>query len=440
MYYETLAVDHTNCPPECNLCVEACRSRSETSRESAIQKMDLPEQGWHGVLFCNQCSQPACGDICPTGAISRSPSGVVEIKGEGCIGCGLCTLVCPYGGIYLHGNQNKAGKCDLCGGGSPKCVEACPYGVLALERARPLVSQLGEDLLSPGLPFCAGCLMELLSRFTLQVLGKDIILFGAPSCAVLGELCQVAYYGCLMTNVPSSMTGVKRYFERIHQDVTCVAIVGDGTTADVGFQVLSAAAERGEKILYICYDNEGYMNTGIQRSSTTPLGGWTTTTQVGQKGRGKKNVPKNVPLLMAFHEIPYVATATLAYLEDYAEKLKKARLALKNGMAYIHVLCPCPTGWRSSSATTIELCRAAVKTNYFPLWEAEQGNVRLTHEEPHPKPIQEFTGLMGRFAHLAEAEIHHLQEYVNQRYEKIKNLTRLHEAQDNKSKNKKGGF
>ncbi|MBM4330659.1 MAG: 4Fe-4S dicluster domain-containing protein [Deltaproteobacteria bacterium] len=435
MYYDILAVDHTNCPPACNLCVEACRSRSETSGEGTIQKIDLPEQNFHSVLLCNQCSQPECGDICPTGAIRRSSAGVVNINGECCIGCGLCTLVCPYGGVYLNFPQKKAGKCDLCGG-SPKCAEACPYGILAVKKARPLVSQLGEDLLSPGLPFCSGCLMELLSRFTLQALGKDIILFGAPSCAVLGELCQVAYYGCLMTNVPSSMTGVKRYFKRIHRDATCVAIVGDGTTADVGFQVLSAAAERGEKILYICYDNEGYMNTGIQRSSTTPPGSWTTTTPVGEKGRGKKNVPKNLPLLMAFHEIPYVATATLAYLEDYSEKLKKARSALKDGMAYIHVLCPCPTGWRCSAETTLEVCRTAVETNYFPLWEAEHGNLGFTHEEPHPKPIKEFTRLMGRFSHLSEEELYHLQKYVNQRYEKIKNLTRLKEAQDYRSKKK----
>ena len=267
--------------------------------------------------------------------------------------------------------------------------------------------------------------MELLSRFTLQVLGKDIILFGAPGCGVLGERCQVAYYGCLMTNVPSSMTGVKRYFDRIHQEVTCVALVGDGTTADVGFQVLSAAAERGEKILYICYDNEGYMNTGIQRSSTTPLSSWTTTTPIGPKGRGKKNVSKNVPLLMAFHEIPYVATATLAFLEDYAEKLKKAQTASKDGMAYIHVLTPCPTGWRSAPNSVLELCRAAVESNYFPLWEADYGAIRITHQVPYPKPVKDFTKLMGRFSHLSAAELHHLQEYTDRRYEQIKKLSEL---------------
>jgi pyruvate/2-oxoacid:ferredoxin oxidoreductase beta subunit len=104
--------------------------------------------------------------------------------------------------------------------------------------------------------------------------------------------------------------GVKRFFDCQKRDVTCVAIVGDGTTADIGFQVLSTAAERREKILYICYDNETYMNSGIQRTSTTLLKSWTTAAQGGQKGRGKRNAPKNVPLLMAFHEIPYAAAQT----------------------------------------------------------------------------------------------------------------------------------
>jgi pyruvate/2-oxoacid:ferredoxin oxidoreductase beta subunit len=167
------------------------------------------------------------------------------------------------------------------------------------------------------------------------------------------------------------------------------------------------------------------MNTGIQRSSTTPLSSWTTTTQIGPKGRGKKNAPKNVPLLMAFHEIPYVATATLAFLEDYAVKLKKAQTALKDGMAYIHVLTPCPTGWRSSPDQTLELCRTAVESNYFPLWEAEYGAIRFTREMQFPRPIEEFTRLMGRFSHLSAAELRHLQEYTDRRYEKIKRLSEV---------------
>lgn len=424
MFYDTLIVSQRSCPESCTLCVDACAKRAGDGYGPVIQKIDVAEKGYHTVLLCNQCSRPECVGICPTGALSRSTSGVVVVDSERCIGCGLCRVTCPYGGIYLDTVQKKAYKCDMCAG-SPVCVEACPHGILSYKQTRRLVGQLGEDVLSPGLPFCAGCLMELLSRFTLEALGKNIVLFGSPGCSVLGGRCTVAYYGCLMTNIASSMTGVKRYLDRINQEATCVGIVGDGATADIGFQVLSGAAERGEKILYICYDNEAYMNTGIQRSSTTPLGSRTTTTQVGKLGRGKRNVPKNVPLLMAFHEIAYVATATLSHLEDYAAKLKKAQAATREGMAYIHVLCPCPTGWRSATENPLEVCRAAVETNYFPLWEAEYGEIRLTHKEKHAKSINNFTKLMGRFSHLTGEEIDRLQEYVDHRYKKLTSLAHV---------------
>ena len=107
MYYDTLNIEHKNCPPTCNLCVEVCRGRSEEHGDAVIQKIDLPEENFHGVLLCNQCSQPECGQICPSGAISRSPAGVATIDREVCIGCGLCTLVCPYGGIYLNFAQKR---------------------------------------------------------------------------------------------------------------------------------------------------------------------------------------------------------------------------------------------------------------------------------------------------------------------------------------------
>jgi pyruvate/2-oxoacid:ferredoxin oxidoreductase beta subunit len=281
---------------------------------------------------------------------------------------------------------------------------------------------MGEDLLSPGLPYCAGCGMELLDRQTLKLLGNDIVLFGAPSCNVLSSKAKVPYYGTLMTQVPSCATGVSRYFKHIGKETICVGLIGDGATADLGFGALSAAAERGERILYICYDNEAYMNTGIQRSSTTPFGSWTNTTQVGSRGRGRQGIPKNVPLLMTYHNIEYVATATLAYPEDYMRKLLKAKEAVKTGMAYIHVLAPCPTGWKFEPEKVIEVTKVAVETNYFPLWETENGVIKLTHEVANPTPIQEFTKLMKRFAHLSAEEIAHLQEHVNRSYSQLKRI------------------
>jgi len=424
MFYDTLVVKQKECPPSCTLCMDACNKRDGNIFGSAIYKNNLPEANYHSVLLCNQCSQPECLNICPMDAIRRNDFGVVTVDNKKCIGCGLCTLACQYGGIHLDTKKKKSYKCDMCDG-EPACSVACPNGVLVNQKANDIVAKLGEDVSSPGLPFCAGCLMELLARFTLRVLGKNIVLFGAPSCCVIGGRAQVPFYGTLMTNLASSMTGVKRYYQRIGKDVTCVALAGDGSTADIGFQVLSAAAERGENIVYICYDNEGYMNTGIQRSSTTPLGSWTTTTQVGPKKRGKKEAPKNIPLLMAAHEIPYTATATMSDLDDYARKLQKAVEASKEGLAYLHVLCPCPTGWKSSTEEAIELCRAAVETNYFPLWEAEYGEIRLTHEESQPKTINEFIKYMGRFSHFNEEEVEHIQAYVDNRYKKLKKLSTL---------------
>ncbi len=421
MLNNTLAVSKRNCPLSCSLCVEACGQRSGADIGPVIEKIDLPEVGFYSVLTCNQCSLADCLSVCPTGALSRSAAGTVVLDADRCVGCNICNLVCPYGGINPSNYGVKLQKCDHCGD-DPKCSQACPNDILTFKKAGAVLEQMEEDLLSPGLPYCAGCAMELLDRQTLRIVGKDIVLFGAPSCNVLSSKAKVPYYGTLMTNVASSATGVSRYFRKINKDTICLAIIGDGATADLGFGQLSAAAERGERILYICYDNEAYMNTGIQRSSTTPFGSWTNTTQVGSRGRGRQGAPKNVPLLMVFHNIEYVATATLAYPEDYARKLIKAKEAVKRGMAYIHVLTPCPTGWKYEPENTIEVSRAAVETHYFPLWETENGVIKFTHEVKNPAPIEKFTGLMKRFAHLSAEEIAQLQEYVDKSYAQVKRV------------------
>ena len=296
-----------------------------------------------------------------------------------------------------------------------------------------------EELMSPGHLACQGCGATMAMRYVLKALGRKTVVC-IPACcwAVIDgpfphSSLSVPIFHCAFEAAASTAAGVKAGLEMVGDtETTVLAWAGDGGTFDIGLQALSGAAERNDDIMYVCYDNEAYMNTGIQRSSTTPLASWTTTTPVGAKGRGKQNAPKNVPLLMAFHEITYVATATLAYLEDYAQKIKKAQAATHNGMAYLHVLCPCPTGWRSPAESAIELCRAAVETNYFPLWEAEYGNIRFTHEEPYPKPIGEFTKLMGRFSHLSGEELQQVQEYINRRYAKLKNLARLNDSSKEK--------
>jgi len=416
-FYDTLKIEFAACPPDCRECEQACPE---------IRTVHLPEVNFHAALTCLQCGQPRCLEVCPTGAISRNEEdGVVYIDEEKCLGCALCTLACPYGGIRCPPGE-KAAKCDYCKG-KPKCLDACRFGVLSYWRPGAILDYFKEeDRVAPGTSLCPGCPAELALRLTLRILGRDIVLFGAPGCAALitsgfgtQATVRVPTVLCLLDNVPAMMTGVSRFYRKQGREIRTVAFVGDGATADVGFQSLSGSAERGENLLYICYDNEGYMNTGIQRSGTTPYGAWTTTTPVGKKQRAK-----NVPLLLAFHGAAYVATATVAFLEDYARKLSRAMEAT-GGLAYIHLFSPCPTGWRAPGHRALEISRMAVETNFFPLWEAERGKFRLTYEPARPRPVAEFTRLMGKYAHLSAPELESLQQMVDEQFRAIKALASL---------------
>ncbi len=433
-FYNTLKIEYGQCPPDCFACAEACEKakRGNTIETSRISTVKADGAGFSGALTCLQCGEPNCAAVCPTGAISKSETdGIVRINQEKCVGCALCTLACQYGGALYDREKKKSFKCDRCDG-NPKCVEACEHGVLTYERTNTLRNYLrADDPFVRGTGLCFGCPAELALRLTVRILGTDTFVFAAPGCACMPMIglgteatTTIPATMCLMTNIPSTMTGVKRYYRSQGKDVRVVAFVGDGATVDIGFQPLSGAAERGENLIYICYDNEAYMNTGIQRSASTPLHAWTNTSPIGKLRRGKEELPKDVPLLMAFHRIPYVATANVGYLEDYAQKLQKAA-EVKDGMVYIHLLSPCPTGWRSQTDSAVEICQAAVETNTFPLWEAEYGKIRITKEVKNPKPVQEYLKLMGRYSHLKDEEIEEIQDIVNSRYETIRKLSTL---------------
>ena len=432
-FYDTLKIEENGCPPDCFICRERCEEvkKSKSARGKGIQAVHIPERNFHMAITCNQCAEPACIDVCPTGAITKNAmDGIVRITETKCVGCRLCDLACPYGGIHYNIEQKKASKCDFCEG-DPQCIPACPEHLISLMKARPIMEYLHEDQFLMGSPLCSGCPAEQTLRFVMRVMGKETFLFGAPGCACLiisgmgtKSMCLVPSHLSNMTNCPSTMAGVKRYYRRIGKDVRCVAFVGDGCAADVGFQSLSGAAERNENIIFITYDNEGYMNTGIQRSSTTPYMGWTFTSPVGKERKGKQMVAKNLPLIMAAHQIPYVATATIGYPEDLVRKLTKAK-AIKDGMSYIHLLSPCIPGWGIEISVGIEVCRAAVETNYFPLWECERGKYRLTYFLDKPKPIRGFIKMMRRFSHLDEKDIEEIQELANRRFAQIKALTEL---------------
>jgi len=286
-----------------------------------------------------------------------------------------------------------------------------------------------EDQFSGGVAWCAGCPLELIARTVPKVLGNKVVTVGTPSCSApvlhgqnLGAWHKLSYLACVMTGVASSATGLARYYHRTGQEATVVAFTGDGCATDIGFQTLSGAAERNEKFIYLAYDNEGYMNTGNQRSSSTQKGAATTTTPVGKVGKGKPTAQKNMTMLMLMHKPRYMATANPAYPEDFAKKLLKAKEAAKEGFVYLHVFSPCPVGWRIDSNLVIEVCRTAVRTNWFPLWEAENGKPRITVEVSSPKPITEFTKLMRKFSHLKEGGLAELQQQVDERYAFLKML------------------
>ncbi|HPU94145.1 MAG TPA: 3-methyl-2-oxobutanoate dehydrogenase subunit beta [Candidatus Saccharicenans sp.] len=279
-----------------------------------------------------------------------------------------------------------------------------------------------EELMSSGHLACQGCGATLAMRYALKALGQKTILC-IPACCwsvVDGPFphssLDVPIYHCAFETAASSASGVRAGLDMVgDKETTVMAWAGDGGTFDIGIQALSGAAERNEDFIYACYDNEAYMNTGIQRSSATPLGAWTTTTPVKHY---KKERKKDIIGIMAAHAIPYIATASIAYPEDMVKKFKKAKDI--HGTRFIHIYAPCPTGWKSRPDDTVKLARLAVQTGYFPLYEVENGEKwTLNLKIKERKPITEYLKLQGRFRHLKQDEIDLIQAEVDNNYQKI---------------------
>ncbi len=268
-------------------------------------------------------------------------------------------------------------------------------------------------LVSHGVSTCAGCGLELLIRVTLEVLGKNTIMVNPPGCVALfpglGDATALRIPGFQgnLENTAAYAAGIRAGLDlQGRQETTVLALAGDGATVDIGLQSLSGMFERGDRVLYLCYDNEAYMNTGIQSSGSTPYRAATTTTP-----SGKTTPRKDMLAIAAAHGIPYTASASIAYLKDLKKKIEKARQAA--GPAYLHVHTPCPTGWAFEPSRLIEVAKLAVQTGAWPLIEIEAGYKRQTVRPPRRRPVKDYLQLQGRFNHLSEADIDEIQQQVD---------------------------
>ena len=288
------------------------------------------------------------------------------------------------------------------------------------------IPDIDKNLWIPGNTTCAGCGLSLALRWAMKALGPKTVLVTPASClnVVIGVWPKAAsdfpFINMLFAGGAAAGTGVYHGLKaRGINDVNVLVFAGDGGTADIGIQALSGAAERNSNIIYVCYDNEAYMNTGTQRSSSTPLGAITTTTYFG-----KKEQKKNVPGIMAMHNIPYVATVSISDPLDLYDKFKKAKDI--KGLKYIHILAPCPPGWRIDSEKSVEVARKAVESGLWILYEIENGTFKLTGKSKHlidpkkRKPILDYLSVQGRFKGISKEDIRSLEQYRDLMWENVK--------------------
>ena len=279
-----------------------------------------------------------------------------------------------------------------------------------------------EEFVHPGNRACAGCGLSIIYRIGLKALGKNTILVVPPSClTVLQGLYPVASTKLPCVNVTfastgAAATGVRGAMKALKKEgVNVVAWAGDGGTGDIGIQALSGACEREEEIIYICYDNEAYMNTGVQRSGTTPKGVLTTTTPI----KGKLQAKKDVPSIIAAHGIGYVATASAAYPLDLYDKVKKA--TTMPGPKYLHVHTPCPPGWSFDTRYSIKVGKLAIAAGLFDLYEIENGEFRLTGPSKRllgkeRTPVSEYFASQGRFKSLSKEAVEAVQQQIDEKW------------------------
>ena len=279
------------------------------------------------------------------------------------------------------------------------------------------------ERLAPGHRFCAGCGEPIVIRQILNAIDEPVVVGTATGCAEIATSVypytawNVPWIHNAFENVATTISGAEAMYRSLvrqgkipERDIRFIAIGGDGATYDIGLQFLSGALERGHRFIYVCLNNEAYMNTGIQRSSATPMGAHTTTSPAGTVIPGKVQWRKPLTEIIAAHHIPYVAQASPSHWRDLMEKARKA--AAVDGPSFINVLSDCNRGWRHGTETTIEVMRLAVETCYWPLFEVENDVWKLNYKPREKKPVEEWLKMQGRFQHLFQPQFKHVIEEI----------------------------
>lgn len=290
--------------------------------------------------------------------------------------------------------------------------------------ANKVAESISREEFFYGHKACAGCGGSLAVRAALKVLGQNAVSVLPAGCmsAVGFNFPQLCFSNnsiiSTFAGTASMLTGVEAGLRaRGYKDFTAVGFAGDGGTADIGIQALSGAIDRNDNIIYICYDNEAYMNTGIQKSGLTPFGAKTTTTPAGANIHGNIRPKKNMFEIAAAHEIPYAATASVGYIADFIAKVQKA--AQIKGTKYIHVIAPCPTGWGVAPDETVDIAREVVDCGLWYLAEYENGEFTLNHKPKEFSDVEAYLKKQGRFRHLTDDDIRIITESRDHKWEHI---------------------
>jgi pyruvate ferredoxin oxidoreductase beta subunit len=281
--------------------------------------------------------------------------------------------------------------------------------------------------LESGHRACLGCGEALAARLVTEATGPDVLVANATGCLEIfttpwpESAWRVPWVHSLFENTGAVAAGMESALKAQGKSTKVLAFGGDGGTFDIGFQALSGMLERGHSVLYVCFDNEAYMNTGIQRSSSTPHAAMTTTSPPGKERMGKRHLKKDIVSIVAAHHIPYAATASVSYPSDIRKKVRRA-LAI-DGPTFLQIHCPCPLGWGHEGHGSITVARLAVQTGLFPLIELERGGLASAMPIRHIRPVTEYLQMQQRFRHLfaddarAKEELEHIQAIADHNIE-----------------------